>query len=240
MLATVRRPGAKMAPISSTSACRQLRCWKSGAKHRITAAKRAGRRGMAAVLWPGRPSLAAHSLRHLNPQNWPKSSLVVHPLNECDIWRGSDAEPTRRAMPPAAAPDERVLVLVPVGGGTLDGLLDLGPGIEAPAFEGQRAQHLPPRLDEVEVGRVFRLEHELPARVRQSEQQYVHAGVDIEVVEPRVDPLGFRPDPGLGLAQEVDPVRGCAALVGRGEGSPRGWLQGAEHIARDIASAVVD
>ena len=35
----------------------------------------AGRRGMAAVLWPGRPSLAAHPLRHLSPQKWPKSSL---------------------------------------------------------------------------------------------------------------------------------------------------------------------
>ena len=37
-------------------------------------------------------------------------------------------------MAPAAAPDERVLVLVPVFGGALDGLLDLGPGIEAPPF----------------------------------------------------------------------------------------------------------
>src|SRR4051812_13070363 len=55
MLVTVRRPGARMAPISSTWACRQLRCLNSGAKHRITAAKRAGRRSMAAVLGRGRP-----------------------------------------------------------------------------------------------------------------------------------------------------------------------------------------
>ena len=40
-------------------------------------------------------------------------SLVVHPLNECNIWRSRDAETARRAMAPAAAPDERVLVLVP-------------------------------------------------------------------------------------------------------------------------------
>jgi hypothetical protein len=165
---------------------------------------------------------------------------VVHPLNECDIWHSSDAQTARWAMASAAAPDERALVLVPVCGGTRDGLLDLSPGIEAPAFEGQRAQHLPPRLDEVEVGRVFRLEHELPARVRQSEPQHVHTGVNIEVVEHGVDPLGLRPDPGLDLAQEVDPVRGCAALVGRGEGRPRGRLSGAEHVARDIAPAVVD
>jgi transposase-like protein len=54
MLLTVRRPGARIAPISSTSACRQLRCWKTSAKHRITAAKRAGRRSMVVVLWRGR------------------------------------------------------------------------------------------------------------------------------------------------------------------------------------------
>jgi hypothetical protein len=40
----------RLAPISSTSACRQLRWKKSGAKHRITAAKRDGGRGMAASL----------------------------------------------------------------------------------------------------------------------------------------------------------------------------------------------
>src|SRR3954453_21788962 len=58
MLLTVRWPGTRMAPIGSTWACRQVRWRKSGAKHRITAAKRAGRRSMAAVLWLGRPRLS--------------------------------------------------------------------------------------------------------------------------------------------------------------------------------------
>jgi len=35
--------------------------------------------------------------------------LVVHPLNECEVWWGSDAETAWRAMAPAAAPDKRVL-----------------------------------------------------------------------------------------------------------------------------------
>src|SRR3954454_4227075 len=151
-------------------------------------------------------------------------SLVVHPLNECDIWRGSDAEPTRRAMPPAAAPDERVLVLVPVGGGTLDGLLDLGPGVEAPSFEGQRAQHLPPRLDEVQVGRVLRLECELPAWMGQGEQQHVHAAMNVEVVDDGIDPLGCRFDPALDVLEKIDPIRGGPALIGRGEGGACGRL----------------
>src|SRR4051794_14925562 len=116
-------------------------------------------------------------------------------------------------MASAAAPDKRVLVLVPVSGGTLDGLLDLDPGVEPSALESQRAQHLPPRLDKVQVGRILRLEHELPAWVGQGEQQHVDAAVDVEVVDHGVDPLGSGLDPGLDVLEEVDPVRGGPALL---------------------------
>src|ERR671913_1973699 len=91
MLLTVRRPGARIAPISSTSACRQLRWRRSGAKRRITAAKRAGRRGMAAVLWRGRPSLAAHPLRRLSQRKWPKSNLgLAVELDVLPAFRAGD------------------------------------------------------------------------------------------------------------------------------------------------------
>jgi hypothetical protein len=56
--------------------------------------------------------------------------LVVHPLNECDIWCECDAEVARDAVPAPAAPDERVLVRVPVICGAPDGLFDLGPHLE--------------------------------------------------------------------------------------------------------------
>ncbi len=49
-LATVRRPGARMAPTSSTWTCSQERWTKSGAKVMISAAKRAGRSGMVVSL----------------------------------------------------------------------------------------------------------------------------------------------------------------------------------------------
>src|SRR3712207_6222337 len=100
---------------------------------------------------------------------------------------------------------------------------------------------LPPRSTLFPYTTLFRsLEHELPARMGQGEEQHVHAAVDVEVVDHGVDPLGRGPDPALDPAQELDPVRGGAALVGRGERGPGGRLQGAEHVARDVAPAVVD
>src|SRR3954467_12695515 len=133
-----------------------------------------------------------------------------------------------------------MLVIVPVRGGPFDGLLDLGPGLEAASLQGQGAQHLPPRLDQVQVGGVLGLEHELPARMQQAEQQHVGGAVDVEVVEHGVDPLDRGIDPGLDLAQEVDPVDGGAALVGQGEGGTGRGLEGAEHVAGDATPAAVD
>ena len=54
-------------------------------------------------------------------------------------------------MAPSAAPEEGVLVRVAVLGGAPDGLFDLCPSLEAAAFEGQRAQDLPQRLDQVQI-----------------------------------------------------------------------------------------
>src|SRR3954452_5645351 len=65
-LVTVRLPGARMAPISSSSAWRHVRCCENtGAKARMRAAKRSGRRGTAASLGGNAPALASHSPRHL-------------------------------------------------------------------------------------------------------------------------------------------------------------------------------
>ena len=63
--------------------------------------------------------------------------LVVHPLSCCGIWHDGDAGAARGAVPPSAAPDEGMLVRVPVRGGTPDGLFDLGPGLEAAPFEAK-------------------------------------------------------------------------------------------------------
>src|SRR4051794_909710 len=161
-------------------------------------------------------------------------------LNSCCFWHGGDTKALARPVTPSTAPDEGMLVIVPVRGGPFDSLLDLGPGLEAASLQGQGAQHLPPRLDQVQVGGVLGLEDELPARMQQAEQQHVGGAVDVEVVEHRVDPLDRGIDPGLDLAQEVDPVDGGAALVGQGEGGTGRGLEGAEHVAGDATPAVVD
>ena len=88
-------------------------------------------------------------------------------------------------MAPTASPDEGMLVLIPVGGGAFNGLLDLGPGFEPAAFQGQRAQHLPPRLDQVEIGCILGLEDELPAWMEQAEQQNIRRAVGAELYRLR-------------------------------------------------------
>src|SRR5215208_3121846 len=143
-------------------------------------------------------------------------------------------------MTPATAPDEGMFVLIPVGGCAFDGLLDLGPGLEASTLQRQGAQDLPPGLDQVQVGRVLGLEDELPARMEQAEQQHVRRVVGIEVVDDCIDALAHRIDPGLDRAQEIDPIGRRAALIGLGEGLAAGRLEGAENIAGDTAAAVID
>src|SRR3954463_6052376 len=90
-------------------------------------------------------------------QKWPRAHLMVHPLSYCGIWHDGDPGAARGAVPPSTAPDERMLVRVPVRGGAPDGFFDLGPGLETAALEGQRAQDLPPRFDQVQVSRVLGL-----------------------------------------------------------------------------------
>jgi hypothetical protein len=54
----------------------------------------------------------------------------VHPLNEGDIWQDCDPGAARSAMTPAPAPEEGVLVRIPILSGAFDCLFDLCPGVE--------------------------------------------------------------------------------------------------------------
>jgi hypothetical protein len=143
-------------------------------------------------------------------------------------------------MPSSAAPNKGMLVRVPVLGGALHGLLDFRPCVKAAPLQREGAQHLPPWFQQVQIGRIDRLEHELPARVGQREQQHVCGGMGVEIIHHRIDSLHGGVDPPLDLAEEVNPVRDGAAGVGGGERSAAGGLQGAKHVSGYVAPAVID
>ena len=88
---------------------------------------------------------------------------MVHPVRLGRDREAGDASGTGGAAAFVAAPVEGMPMDVPVLGRRADGLAELLPGLEAAPFECQGAQHLPPRLNQVEVGRVLGLEDELPA-----------------------------------------------------------------------------
>ena len=120
-----------------------------------------------------------------------------------------------------------------------DRLGDLVPGFEATPGQGEGAQHLPPWLDEVEVGGVFGLEHHLPAQVRQHEQQPVGGTMAAQVVGDGIDPLDLWRQPGFDRVEESYPVPGATARIGMREGGARRGTEGAEDIAL-AAPAVID
>src|SRR5258708_11321455 len=142
-------------------------------------------------------------------------------------------------MPASAAPDEGMTMGVPVPGRGRNGCADLVPGVEAVPLEGQGAEGLPPRFDQIQVRGVFGLEDELPAGMRQGEEQDIGGAVGAQVVQNGVDPLYVRSDPALHLFQEGDEVGGGAS-----GGRPRarragGRLEGAEDLALS-PPAIVD
>ena len=108
-----------------------------------------------------------------------------------------------------------------------------------PARASERAQHLPPRPDQVEVGGVPGPERHLPARVRQHGRRRVGGAVAAQVVGDGVDALGLLRQPALGLLREGRPVGGAAARAGPREGGARRGTGGAEDAAL-AAPAVVD
>ncbi len=102
---------------------------------------------------------------------------------------------------------------IPVGGGRLDGLHDLLPGLKTPAFESQRTQDLPPRFDQVQIGRIGRLIDKFPARMMDHEQQQVSAMMHLQIVHDGVDALFVGWDLLIHVAEEVHKVHGAAARV---------------------------
>jgi hypothetical protein len=76
-----------------------------------------------------------------------------------DRRHGSDTEPSDRTVPPAPPPNVRITLAVPIADSTRYPLSYLLSGSREASLDSQGLQHLPLRLDEVEVGSIFRSEH---------------------------------------------------------------------------------
>src|SRR5215204_2115678 len=76
-----------------------------------------------------------------------------------DRRHGSDTELSDRTVPLVPPPNVRLTLAVPIADSTRYPLTYLLPGSGEAPLVGQELQHLPLRLEEGEVGRIFRPEH---------------------------------------------------------------------------------
>jgi hypothetical protein len=119
---------------------------------------------------------------------------------------------------------------MPVRGGLMHGLADFSPRLKAPTLKCQRAQHLPPGLDQGEVGRILRLADELPTGRGARTQQDIGGPMGTQISHDRIDPLDVRGKPRLHLRQAI--YIGCRRPAGvrRRQGFTSGGLEGADEI----------
>ena len=126
-------------------------------------------------------------------------------------------------MPTSPPPAKGMLVGIPVGRGRFDRFFNLLPVLKAFALERQRAQDLPPRFDQIKVGRIGRLIDDLPARMMDHEQQQVTAVVHLQMVHESVDALVLVWDLLVHIAEEVHKMHGAAARIAPGPAVTSGF-----------------
>ena len=143
--------------------------------------------------------------------------------------RDSRLPRTHPALP--TSPYKRVPVRIPVRRGPFHRRADIVPRRKPPPLQRQGPQHLPPRFDQVEIGRVGGLKDELPARMGQTPEQDVGCPVRAQVVQDRVDPGGRIRQPRVHGIQKRDPVDGRPSRIGRRERRAGRGLEGAEHVS---------
>lgn len=102
---------------------------------------------------------------------------------------------------------------IPVGCCFFHSFTNIFTGLEPSPFQCQGAQNLPPWLNKVKIRRVFGLEHKLPARIYQREQEYIIRPVSSKVVNYRNNSLYFRWQPLVNLLQKVYVVDGRPSAI---------------------------
>lgn len=137
---------------------------------------------------------------------------MVHPVSSWDHGKAAHPRAASGAMPPSPSPDAGMPMGVPVLRRRVTGGPDLRPGRKAPSRQCQRAQDLPPCLDQGEIGLGGRWNDDRPAWMGQTPQQHIDRALSAEFVEDGVDPVRR----GIDLLQDVAP----GAIVRRGRAAP--------------------
>src|SRR5215510_5255516 len=121
-------------------------------------------------------------------------------------------------------------MVIPVHRRLLDRFDYLCPGLKTAFFEGKGAQRFPPRLTEVEIGRILRLKHKLPTRVGQTKQQDIGRPMDIQIIHNRIEAFVLRRHPLLHVAEEIHPVGDRASEIISGQRLPGRWTKRAKDV----------
>src|SRR5919205_888478 len=121
-------------------------------------------------------------------------------------------------------------MVIPVHRRLLDRFDHLCPGLKTAPFEGQGAPCLPPRLNQVEIGRILRLKHKLPPWVVQTKQQDIRRPMDIQIIHNRIEVFDLCWHPLLDMAEEIDPVADRASEIISGQCLPCRWTKRAKDV----------
>ena len=109
---------------------------------------------------------------------------MVHPVQLGRLRRQADACLAARSIAATLALNEGMSMLVPISGGLGHGLAHFLPDLEPSALDRERAQHLPPRLNQVQIGGVCGLEDKL-----QNKEEVV--AVDPDALPQKTDRAGL-------------------------------------------------
>ena len=117
---------------------------------------------------------------------------------------------TAGLMSATSAPDKWMTMSVPISRGSFNRLLNFRPSFKAATFERERAQRLPPRLDQVEIGGILRLKDELPTRMLQTKQENITRAMRTQVINNCIDTIEICRQPLVDPLKKVYPVE-CRA-----------------------------
>src|SRR5215470_1044552 len=163
---------------------------------------------------------------------------MVHPASLYGFWQRRDAGFSTWTMPATTPPEIRMPMVVPVHRRLLDRFDHLFPGLKTAPFEGEGAQRFPPRLNQVAIGRILRLQDKLPTRVLQTKQPDIGRPMDIPIIPNGVEPLDLCWPPRLDVTKEVHPVMERAPQRVLGQRRPRRWTKRPEDVALTPSSRI--